>query len=48
MIDALLSEGVLETLAYQAAFLLGALITLFGLMIFILLEIVLHKKRKNS
>jgi len=48
MIDALLSAGVLETLAYQAAFLLGALITLFGLIIFILLEIVLHIKRRNS
>jgi len=47
MIDALLSSGVLETLAYQAAFLLGGLITLFGLVIFISLEIMLHIKKKS-
>jgi len=47
MIDALLSAGVLETLAYQAAILLGALITLLGLTIFIILEIMLHIKKKN-
>ncbi len=46
MIDALLSAGVLKTLAYQAAFLLGALITLFGLVIFISLEIILSIKKK--
>ncbi len=48
MIDALLSAGVLETLAYQAAFLLGALITLFGLIIFILLEIWLKLKNNKK
>lgn len=49
MIDGLLSVGVLETLAYQASFLLGALITLFGLIIFILLVIILYiKKIANS
>ncbi len=47
MIDALLSAGVLETLAYQAAILLGAFITLLGLTIFIILEIMLHIKKKN-
>jgi len=46
MIDALLSSGVIETLAYQAAILLGALITLFGLIIFIILEIMLYIKKK--
>lgn len=47
MIDALLSIGVLETFAYQAAFFLGALITSMGLVIFIGLEIVLGIKKKS-
>jgi MFS family permease len=47
MIDALLKSGVLETLAYQASFILGALITLMGLIIFILLEIIMRIKEKS-
>jgi MFS family permease len=47
IIDILLSGGVIETLAYQAAFFLGALLTFSGLIIFLVLEIVLFLKNHN-
>ncbi|MBD3214316.1 MAG: MFS transporter [Candidatus Lokiarchaeota archaeon] len=48
IIDILINVGICEVFAYQSAFFVGAILTSFGLVIFIISEIKLwRKKRKN-
>jgi MFS family permease len=47
LIDFLISKGTGDLFAYQASFLVGALITAIGLVIFIILEIWQYSKKKE-
>lgn len=48
LIDFLINQGKSEVLAYQVAFLIGALLCLIGLLIFIFLEILLNIKKSEN
>ncbi|MFX0059309.1 MAG: MFS transporter [Candidatus Hodarchaeota archaeon] len=48
LIDYLISKGTGDLFAYQVSFLVGALITAIGLVIFVFLEIWLYLKKKHN
>ncbi len=48
LIDFLINQGINEVLAYQSAFIVGALITSIGLIIYIILEIWLNIRKKKK
>jgi len=48
LIDYLIIRGISEVMAYQVAFFVGAIISLVGLIIFIISEIKLWRKKKKS
>ncbi|TFF94255.1 MAG: MFS transporter [Promethearchaeota archaeon] len=48
LIDYLIIKGISEVMAYQVAFFVGAIISFVGLIIFIISEIKLRRKKKKS